>query len=448
MMHWEQLLSLKRQGDTAKRLRKEQDDTRLGFEVDYDRIIFSAAFRSLQDKTQVIPLSKTDFVHNRLTHSLEVSVVGRSIGRLVGKKVVEKHPYLSEIHGYHMNDFGAIVAAAALAHDIGNPPFGHSGEKAIGEYFKTGNGLQYKDKLTDKEWQDLIDFEGNANGFSVLATSREGIEGSLRISYATLGAFMKYPKESLPKKPTTRICDKKYGFFQQDKAFFADVAKELGMIANKSGYDIGFERHPLAYLVEAADDICYTIIDFEDGINLGLIQEEFALEYLIKLVKNGIDANKYNQLTTKEDRISYLRALAIGSLISDAVKVFMENEEAILKGEFPYSLMDKSQYNAQMNDIIQISVKNVYQCREVVQKEVVGYKIINTLLDKFCTAYHNTIEGKASNYDTIILKLLPERFLHQKEKVYDQLLHICHFVSLLTDGKALEMYNIIEGNRN
>ena len=446
-MNWEQLLSLKRQGDTNKRLRKEQDDTRLGFEVDYDRIIFSSAFRSLQDKTQVIPLSKTDFVHNRLTHSLEVSVVGRSIGRLVGKQVIEKHPYLKE-SGYHMNDFGAIVAAAALAHDIGNPPFGHSGEKAIGEYFKTGNGLQYKDKLTDKEWQDLIDFEGNANGFSVLATSREGIEGSLRISYATLGAFMKYPKESLPKKPTSRICDKKYGFFQQDKASFSDVAKELGMISNKMGNDIGFERHPLAYLVEAADDICYTIIDFEDGINLGLIQEEFALEYLIKLVKNGIDTKKYNQLTTKEDRISYLRALAIGSLISDAVKVFMENEEAILKGEFPYSLMDKSQYLAQMNDIIQISVKNVYQCREVVQKEVVGYKIINTLLDKFCTAYHNKIGGKASNYDTIILKLLPERFLHQKEKVYDQLLHICHFVSLLTDGKALEMYNIIEGNRN
>ena len=447
MMHWEQLLSLKRQGDTAKRLRKDQDDTRLGFEVDYDRIIFSAAFRSLQDKTQVIPLSKTDFVHNRLTHSLEVSVVGRSLGRLVGKQVLEKHAYLKEL-GYQMNDFGAIVAAAALAHDIGNPPFGHSGEKAIGEYFKTGNGLRFKAQLSDKEWQDLIDFEGNANGFSVLATSREGIEGSLRISYATLGAFMKYPKESLPKKPTSKICDKKYGFFQQDKAFFTDVAQELGLIANKSGEDIGFERHPLAYLVEAADDICYTIIDFEDGINLGLIQEEFALEYLIKLVKNGIDTNKYNQLTTKEDRISYLRALAIGSLINDAVKVFMENEEAILKGDFPYSLMDKSQYIAQMKDIINISIKNVYQCREVVQKEVIGYKIINTLLDKFCTAYHNTIEGKASNYDTIVLKLLPERFLHPKEKVYDQLLHICHFVSLLTDGKALQTYNIIEGNPN
>ena len=447
MMQWEQLLSLKRQGDTSKRLRKEQDDTRLGFEVDYDRIIFSAAFRSLQDKTQVIPLSKTDFVHNRLTHSLEVSVVGRSLGRLVGKQIIAKYPHLQEVHGYQANDFGAIVAAAALSHDIGNPPFGHSGEKAIGEYFKTGNGLQYKDQLTEKQWQDLIDFEGNANGFSVLASSREGIEGGLRISYATLGAFMKYPKESLPKKPTQKICDKKYGFFQQDKPFFAEVANELGLIANKSGNDIGFERHPLAYLVEAADDICYTIIDFEDGINLGWIPEEYALEYLIKLVKNGIDTKKYNELITKEDRISYLRALAIGSLINDAVAIFMENEKAILAGEFTFALMDKSQYKAQMNDIIQISIKNVYQSKEVIQKEVMGYKIINSLLDGFCTAYNKKVNGTASNYDELLLKLLPERFQFQKENLYDRLLHICHFVSLLTDGKALELYKTIQANK-
>ncbi|MFN7045853.1 MAG: dGTP triphosphohydrolase [Flavobacterium sp.] len=446
-MQWEQLLSLKRQGDTSKRLRKEQDDTRLGFEVDYDRIIFSAAFRSLQDKTQVIPLSKTDFVHNRLTHSLEVSVVGRSLGRLVGKQIIAKYPHLQEVHGYQANDFGAIVAAAALSHDIGNPPFGHSGEKAIGEYFKTGNGLQYKDQLTEKQWQDLIDFEGNANGFSVLAASREGIEGGLRISYATLGAFMKYPKESLPKKPTQKICDKKYGFFQQDKEFFAEVANDLGLISNKSGNDIGFERHPLAYLVEAADDICYTIIDFEDGINLGWISEEYALEYLIKLVKNGIDTKKYNELLTKEDRISYLRALAIGSLINDAVAVFMENEKAILAGEFPFALMDKSQYKAQMNDIIQISIKNVYQSKEVIQKEVMGYKIINNLLDSFCTAYNKKENGTASNYDELLLKLLPERFQFQKENLYDRLLHICHFVSLLTDGKALELYKTIQANK-
>jgi dGTPase len=442
MMHWEQLLSLKRQGDTSKRLRTEQDDTRLGFEVDYDRIIFSAPFRSLQDKTQVIPLSKTDFVHTRLTHSLEVSVVGRSIGRLVGKKIIEKYPHLKEIHGFQANDFGAIVAAASLAHDIGNPPFGHSGEKAIGEYFSIGNGQKYKDQLTKKEWQDLIDFEGNANGFSVLTSSRLGIEGGLRLTYAVLGAFMKYPKESLPKKPTQNISDKKYGFFQSDKDFFKEVAEELGLIPNKTGDDIGYERHPLAYLVEAADDICYTIIDFEDGINLGLVSEDYALEYLIKLVKDTIDTPKYQSLTNKEDRISYLRALAIGNLINDAVRVFIENEEAILKGEFPYALMDKSKYKAQIDDIIQLSVKKIYQSREVIEKELTGYQIINNLLDKFCTAYNNDFDGVKTNYDSLLLKILPEKHLVKKESTYERLLQICHFVSLLTDGKAV-LYNKI-----
>jgi dGTPase len=440
MMNWEQLLSLKRQGDKGKRLRIEQDDTRLGFEVDYDRIIFSSAFRSLQDKTQVIPLSKTDFVHTRLTHSLEVSVVGRSIGRLVGKKIIEKYPHLKEIHGYQANDFGAIVAAAALSHDIGNPPFGHSGEKAIGEYFSIGKGQKHKNQLTNKEWQDLIDFEGNANGFSVLTSSRPGIEGSIRLTYAVLGSYMKYPKESLPKKPTPKISDKKYGFFQTDKDFFKEVATELGLIPNKSGNDIGFERHPLAYLVEAADDICYTIIDFEDGINLGLVSEDYALEYLIKLVKDTIDTNKYQTLTTKEDRISYLRALAIGNLINDAVHIFIENEEAILKGDFPYALTDKSKYKAQIDDIIKLSVKNIYQSREVIEKELSGYQIINNLLDKFITAYNNNYEGKATNYDNLLLKILPEKHHQEKETLYERLLLICHFVSMLTDGKAV-LYN-------
>ena len=447
-MKWEQLLSLRRQGDTGKRLRSEQDDTRLGFEVDYDRIIFSAAFRSLQDKTQVIPLSKTDFVHTRLTHSLEVSVVGRSIGRLVGKTIIEKYPHLKEVHGYQMNDFGAIVAAACLAHDIGNPPFGHSGEKAIGEYFKNGKGKQYKDQLTEKQWQDLIDFEGNANGFSVLTSSRPGIEGGLRISYATLGAFMKYPKESLPKKPTTAIADKKYGFFQQDKLFFQEVADELGLIPNKSAGNIGYERHPLAYLVEAADDICYTIIDFEDGINLGLVDEDFALEYLIKLVKDSIDVGKYNSLKNKEDRISYLRALAIGSLIQDAVRVFIENEEAILKGKFPFALMDKSKYKVQMDDIIKLSVKKIYQSREVIEKEINGYQVINNLLDKFITAFHHQQEGEMSNYDTLLLKVLPEKYHVPKANLYDQLMHIAHYISLLTDGNAILLNKIVSSNNS
>ncbi|WP_142786577.1 dGTP triphosphohydrolase [Changchengzhania lutea] len=443
-MNWEQLLSLKRFGDTNKRLRKEQDETRLGFEVDYDRVIFSSEFRSLQDKTQVIPLSETDFVHTRLTHSLEVSVVARSLGRRVGKKLLEKHPHLQNIHGYQPNDFGAIVAAAALAHDIGNPPFGHSGEKAIGEFFKTGEGVKYKSELSDKEFQDLCDFEGNANGFKILTESRAGRRGGLRLSYATLGAFTKYPKESLPKKPTTHIADKKYGFFQSDKEAFQDVAMELGLV-NRSKTDISYSRHPLAYLVEAADDICYTIIDFEDGINLGLIQEEFALEYLINLVRDRIKTENYYALKSKEDRVSYLRALAIGTLIDEAVNLFMTYEEAILSGDFDSSLLDKSKYEAQIKDIIKISVENIYQSAEVVDKEIAGYGVINTLLKTYTNAINNCFHNRASNYDKLILKVLPKSIDVSQSSLYERLSSVCYYVSLLSDSKAILDYKKIKG---
>lgn len=446
-MNWEQLLSLKRQGDHHKRLRKEQDETRLGFEVDYDRIIFSSAFRSLQDKTQVIPLSKTDFVHTRLTHSLEVSVVGRSLGRIAGKKLLEKHPHLKEVHGYQINDFGAIVAAAALSHDIGNPPFGHSGEKAIGEFFITGKGSIYKDQLSEKEYQDIVDFEGNANGFRLLAADREGVEGGLRLSYGTLGAFMKYPKESLPKKATNHIADKKFGFFQSDKDAFAEIANELGLVQTRSGEDISFSRHPLTFLVEAADDICYTIIDFEDGINLGLISEDFALEYLIKLVKDSINTKKYNAMVHMEDRLSYLRALAINTLITDAIKVFLENEEAILKGEFNVSLLDKSKYQAQIADIIKISVEKIYQSQEVIEKEIAGYKIISDILEVYTTALINKKEGKASNYDKLMIKTLPTIYKETEASLYTILLNTCCYVASLSDSAAVHIHNKIMGKQ-
>nr|WP_297307517.1 dNTP triphosphohydrolase [uncultured Flavobacterium sp.] len=441
-MNWKQLLSLKKHGDEHIRNRKDEKDSRVGFEVDYDRIIFSNAFRSLQDKTQVIPLSKTDFVHTRLTHSLEVSVVGRSLGRLVGEQVLDKHEDLKEL-GYTINDFGAIVAAACLAHDIGNPPFGHSGEKAIGDFFKNGIGEKYRLDLEPKQWQDLIDFEGNANGFNVLTSSRPGAEGGLRISYATLGTFMKYPKESLPKKPTLDVSDKKYGFFQSDKAAFLDVANELGLV-KKNNDEIRYHRHPLAYVMEAADDICYTIIDFEDGINLGWIPEEYALEFLIKIVKDNINSVKYAQLQTKAERVSYLRALAIGSLINDAVRVFMDNEEAIMMGEFPFALTEKCAYVAQMKDIITISISNVYESKEVIQKEVVGYQVINTLLEKFTTAVNNQYNGQKTHFDDLILKMLPEQYHIETDSLYERLMNVCKFVSMLTDGKALELYKSIK----
>ena len=444
-MNWEQLLSLKRYGDTNKRIRKEQDETRLGFEVDYDRIIFSSEFRSLQDKTQVIPLSNTDFVHTRLTHSLEVSVVGRSLGRKVGQKLLEKHPHLKTIHGYQVNDFGAIVAAAALAHDIGNPPFGHSGESAIGEFFNTGKGKEFKKHLNVKEYQDLCDFEGNANGFKILTQNRKGREGGLRLSYATLGAFIKYPKESLPKKPSNNISNKKYGIFQNEVEAFQDVAKDLGLIEQKFGNEKTYCRHPLTFLVEAADDICYTIIDFEDGINLGLVQEEFALEYLINLVRDTINIKKYNSLTNTNDRVSYLRALAINSLIQEAADVFNNNEERILNGEFTHALLDKCKYEAQIKDIIALSVDKIYQSKEVIDKEITGYEVIKILLSTFIDAVNNNFENKATSYDRLILKILPETIEFTNKSLYTRLLNVCHYVASLSDSRAILIYKKIAG---
>jgi len=442
MLNWEQLLSLKRQGDTTKRLRKEQDDTRLGFEVDYDRVIFSSAFRSLQDKTQVIPLSKTDFVHTRLTHSLEVSVVGRSLGRQAGKAIIQKHPHLSSALGYHFNDFGAIVAAAALAHDIGNPPFGHSGEKAIGAYFERGKGQRFKSKISDWVWQDLVKFEGNANGFKLLTETKNGTVGGLRLSYATLGAFTKYPRASFPKSTSKHVSQKKYGVFKAEKCFFDEVATELGLFSEYQGE---YHRHPLAYLVEAADDICYTIIDFEDGINLGLIPEEYALEYLSKLVYKSIDKTKYSKLTSTKNRVSYLRSLAIGRLIEDVVKAFIDNEENIRAGALDRPLIELSPYKAQIEDIIQISINNIYQSQDVLEKETVGYRVISEILEHFSQAIENTKTHKAKHFDKVIIKAFLKDFDFEHLETEDWLIELCSYIASLSDGKALEIYKKLSG---
>jgi dGTPase len=434
-MNWEQLLSLKRKGDKQKRIRAEQDPTRSGFEVDYDRIIFSSAFRNLQDKTQVIPFSKTDFVHTRLTHSLEVSVVGRSLGRMVGQRLLEKYPELTTTHRYTINDFGAIVAAASLAHDIGNPPFGHSGEQAIGDYFSNGAGAAYKKQLTTTQYHDLTHFEGNANGLKILMESREGVPGGLRLSYATLGAFTKYPKASLPHKPTHHVADKKFGFFNAQQTDYLQVAKELGLVEDKK-----ILRHPLAYLVEAADDICYTLIDFEDGINLGWISEDYALEYLINLVKDTIDTKKYQGLTTKNDRLAYLRALSISTLIQEAADLFMRHEAEILAGTFAVSLTDKSKYKAQIDDILDLSVRNIYQAKEVIEKELKGYQVIHRLLDVFVGAAVRNVAGTASAFDKLALKCLPDTLSLPQDDIYQLLLNVSCYVASLTDGKALEWY--------
>ena len=220
---------------------------------------------------------------------------------------------------------------------------------------------------------------------------------------------------------------------------------ELGLIQTRTGNDISFSRHPLTYLVEAADDICYTIIDFEDGINLGLISEDYALEYLIKLVKDRIDTAKYNSLNFKEDRLSYLRALAISTLINDAVKVFVENEETILSGEFDISLLEKSTYEAQISDIISLSVENIYRSSEVLEKEIAGYKIISDILEVCTGAMVRRKKGESSNYDTLILQTMPEKYRIEHSSIYDILVHCCCFVASLSDSMAVHIHRKITG---
>lgn len=251
---------------------------------------------------------------------------------------------------------------------------------------------------------------------------------------------MKYPKVSLPKKPSNRIADKKFGVFQKDLKSFEEVAGELGLIRTGEEGNIAYSRHPLAYLVEAADDICYTIIDFEDGINLGLIEEAYALEYLIKLVKNKINAKKYAELSTTEDRLGYLRAIAISTLIDEAVGIFIKNEESILNNQFHTSLLEKSSFKAQIDDIIKVSIEKIYRSTEVVEKEITGYAIINRLLDAFVNAAVNQYNGIADNYDKLLIHMVPKKFNTENDSLYKTILQICCFVASLTDGKVTRLY--------
>ena len=440
-MNWEKLLSLKRYGDQEPRYRQEQNVIRSGFEVDFDRVVFSSAFRRLQDKTQVIPLPENGFVHNRLTHSLETSSVGRSLGRIAGKMILDKHPELQTL-GYQIDDFGAIVAAAALAHDIGNPPFGHFGEKSIGSYFKDGKGQIFQSQVTEEQWQDLIHFEGNANGFKILTQHQNGIQGGLRLTYATLGAFTKYPKNSTPVANPLKS-QKKFGYFQSEQAQFEEIAHDLGLIQN--GENSWF-RHPLAYLLEAADDICYSIIDFEDGLNMNWIDHDAALEFMIPIVKDVLITDKYYEMSVPSDRFSYLRALTINVLVNDFARVFIENEEDILNGNFNYSLLDKSLYNPQVEDIKRLTIQKVYENPKVLETEAAGHEIITGILDIYINAVHKVQIGTGSYYDHHVLKLLPLEYAsNEEDSVYQQLQKVCSFVSGMTDKNAISLYKKLKG---
>ncbi|MBS1976073.1 MAG: deoxyguanosinetriphosphate triphosphohydrolase [Bacteroidetes bacterium] len=433
-MNWTQLLSPARLGQPASL----SASTRSAFEQDYDRIIFSHPFRRLQDKTQVHPLPEYDFVHTRLTHSLEVSSVGRSLGKRVGEILLQRHPELSE--KYSLFDFGAIVAAAALAHDLGNPPFGHAGEDALSDFFKGQNTIKHE--VSGPEWEDLIRFEGNAQGFRILNQQEYG----LRLTMATLGAFTKYPCEAhFPDREKVRRSQKKYGFFQSEKDLFKEIATQLQLIETKPR---AWCRHPLAFLVEAADDICYSVIDLEDGCRLGLVSFDETVDLLAPVLGTRLDRQKLSGPDGLNKKLGILRALAIGELIEACADVFLKNEDLILSGEYDKALVDETSFQNALKTIATVSVERIYRARAVTEIEAAGHVVLPGLLEEFITAGRVIRDrGKSRKFENLglLFPLETRMAIAESESVYVMLRLIIDFVSGLTDRHALSLYRKIKG---
>ncbi|WP_373831944.1 dGTP triphosphohydrolase, partial [Bacteroides heparinolyticus] len=375
-MDWNTLISAKRFG--LEEFHRERHENRSEFQRDYDRLVFSAPFRRLQNKTQVFPLPGSIFVHNRLTHSLEVSCVGRSLGNDVSKAILARRP---ELQHTYLPEIGSIVSAACLAHDLGNPPFGHSGERAISTYFSEGKGMDLRAHLTPEQWEDLTHFEGNANAFRLLTHQFEGRrKGGFVLTYPTLASIVKYPFSSslAGKKP-------KFGFFATEEEGFRRIAEELGM-KKLSDAPLRYARHPLVYLVEAADDICYQMMDIEDAHKLKILTSQETQELLLAYFT---DERKEHMLKTLEivsdvnEQIAYLRSSVIGLLISECTEAFLNNEAKILEGEFEGSLIRhiSEQPAAAYKHCADVSMRKIYRSRDVLDIELAGFRIISTLLE-------------------------------------------------------------------
>nr|WP_245802760.1 dNTP triphosphohydrolase [Cyclobacterium lianum] len=435
-MNWEKLLLPK--GLHAA----EADQQRSQFEKDYDRIIFSAPFRNLQDKTQVFPLPEDDFVHTRLTHSLEVSSVGRSLGKSAGKFLLEKYPALSA-RNLQPFDIGGIVAAASLAHDIGNPPFGHAGEEAISDFFKFNPlGQKWKGQCGERDWNDLISFEGNAQGFRMLVDKKNGIF----ISPPSLAAFTKYPRASWSRPgDAKRRSQKKFGFFTGNLNEYTILAEMMGIprIA-----DACWLRHPLAFLVEAADDICYSIIDLEDGCTLGLVALERTIDLLAAIVGERFDPEKLQKYDNDRQKLAIMRAMAINQLIQETSIVFENLEPQLLSGEFDQALTDIIPSAGALKDITDLSVRKIYRSQPVLEKEAAGYQVLEGLLETFAGAlyaYHFQKESFSGHHKSI-LRLLPSSHgLREKQDASTIIRNLLDFISGMTDKYALSLYRRVKG---
>ncbi|SIT96508.1 dGTPase [Epilithonimonas bovis DSM 19482] len=424
--------------------------SRTDFQRDFDRIIFSSAFRRLQNKTQVFPLPGSVFVHNRLTHSLEVSSVGRSLGSIIGEFIHDHfiHDLNDDSQNFYLHNLGNVIAAACLCHDIGNPAFGHSGEDAIASYFDR-NEVDLKSKFHEKEWSDLVNFEGNANAIRVLAQQQQGKDaGGTQLTLTTLASIAKYPCEAIAKKKGV-LHRKKFGFFQNEKDIFLQIASGTNLISESQDPYI-FKRHPFVWLVEAADDICYNIIDMEDAHRLGIVSTADCKNLFYELVKSETDdisrvERKLDSISNENEKISYLRAKVINALINKSVELYKSNLSLIFDGNLDKGLLDiyKSE-NKTLQDIEQFSIEKIYNHRAVVEIENAGYNVMYELLDHFIPSILKSTEARKS-YDKKALKLLPKQFFYEEGSDYQKVLGVVDFVSGMTDNYATDLYRKIKG---
>jgi dGTPase len=451
-MQFESLFTEKRVGSD-----KIPSGPRSGFQRDFDRLIFSSAFRRLQNKTQVFPLPGTAFVHNRLTHSLEVASVGRSLGKMIGERISEGFRGNEEVFEFYRYELANVIAAGCLAHDIGNPAFGHSGEKAISAYFienaaQPVGGRPLKEHFSDAEWADLTAFEGNANAVRILTHSFRGrFRGGFGLTYTTIASILKYPCESTGVSKGSKH-RKKYGFFQPEKETVRKIAEELHMPLESSS-PLVYARHPFVYLVEAADDICYSIVDMEDAHRLGILTASEVVEAFLELIRKvdttGGEAERvkgyYEEIGDVNEGIAFLRARVINLLTNAAVDVFWEAREAILAGGFNDTLMDQiDRTTGALAPIQQLSVEKIYGHDTVIQVEIAGYNVMSELLQLFVPAL---LSPRPSHKEAKVLKLFPYQFTEwqQTDSSYLKVMNALDHLSGMTDEYATEMYRRLKG---
>ena len=439
-MEWKQLISNKRFGQEHKHA--ERHDDRSEFKRDYDRLIFSSAFRRLQNKTQVFPLPGSIFVHNRLTHSLEVASVGMSIGNDISRRVIRKRPELKDTL---VEEIGTIVSAACLAHDLGNPPFGHSGEKAIQTFFSEGPGQKIKSMVSSEFWDDITHFEGNANAFRILTHRFKGRrQGGFVMTYSMLASIVKYPFASC-----LAGNHGKFGFFASEAESYRKIADELGIFCKSApGEPLKYARHPLVYMVEAADDICYEIMDIEDSHKLKILSfaetEHLLLSFFDEDIQQKIRQRIIDEeLTDENEKVVYMRASVIGKLENECVAAFLAYKEEILAGTFEGSLIDhiSERQKKAYKECEKISYSKIYQSKPVLDIELSGYQIMATLMEVFIEAAVNP----SRFYSKQLLRRVSSQYDIENENLEERIMAVIDYISGMTDIYALDIYQKING---